>query len=506
MKRAFSLRTKIFLGILVPAALLCLAMALDYRNIGELGKSARLILSRNYKSIQAAQEIRQYLEDERNQLLATLVPFQPEETRRGNPGAEITRLLRICRDNVTEQGEQAVVSRLIETHDEYRRLMARLEAEAAPSPALHKELFSLAASLVSDTGDLVLINERAMEKAEKETERLAERALKESMGLLVAAILCTLAFSYLFASGVSKPLRSLAAVLSGVKEGSGTYPNIPVETRDEIGFLTSEFNRLFERLKVFDQLSADKLTAEKMKVRQAEAAKERFIADLSHQLKTPMTSLAMSVGILADQEGRISREDLHQLLETARQDCARLADLINELVSMTRLEGMGRPRAKESLDVEALVQESLRPLRHQAAERRVDLVVEVEAGLRPLAVDSLRFPWVLANLAGNAIRYTDAGGKVLIRVHEQDGRYYFQCRDTGRGIEPKYLDKIFDRFTQFYEREKSGTIGLGLAIVKEIIEQHGGDIRVESEVGKGTSFTFWVPVRQEQNGEERPDH
>jgi len=83
-------------------------------------------------------------------------------------------------------------------------------------------------------------------------------------------------------------------------------------------------------------------------------------------------------------------------------------------------------------------------------------------------------------------------------VDKHGRRFYFQCIDSGSGIEEKYLPKIFDRFTQFSEREKSGAIGLGLAIVKEIIEQHGGDITVESKIGKGTTFTFWIPLGGEE--------
>jgi signal transduction histidine kinase len=114
----------------------------------------------------------------------------------------------------------------------------------------------------------------------------------------------------------------------------------------------------------------------------------------------------------------------------------------------------------------------------------------------PLAIDSMRFPWILTNLVGNAIRYTDKGGTISFSVGKKGGRCWFQCEDTGNGIDPRYVTKIFERYTQFSEREKSGTIGLGLAIVREIIEQHGGEISVESVVNKGTIFQFWIPIEQ----------
>jgi signal transduction histidine kinase len=104
---------------------------------------------------------------------------------------------------------------------------------------------------------------------------------------------------------------------------------------------------------------------------------------------------------------------------------------------------------------------------------------------------------VLTNLVGNALRYTEKGGEITIKVERRQGSFYFQCSDTGCGIDPQHLTRIFDRYSQFSEREKLGTIGLGLAIVKEIIEQHGGDISAQSRPGQGTAFTFWIP---EQTG------
>ncbi|MEW5910377.1 MAG: ATP-binding protein, partial [Thermodesulfobacteriota bacterium] len=265
-------------------------------------------------------------------------------------------------------------------------------------------------------------------------------------------------------------------------------------------------NRLFERLKWYDQLSRDKLAAEKIKVRQAEDGKVRFIADLSHQLKTPLTSLSMSVGMILEKRDHLNAAQHEKLLETAREDIVRLGSLINELVDIARIDGLMKPVKMELLDIEEVVRETLNPLFRQAEEKNVHLKVNIEKGLPLIAIDSLRFPWVITNLVGNAIRYTEKEGRIELNIKKEDDRYYFICKDTGTGIEEKYLSKIFDRFTQFSEREKSGTIGLGLAIVKEVVEQHGGSIRVESCVGEGTTFTFWIPVRQEGADEKSAHH
>lgn len=499
MKLNLSIKTKIFLVILAPSLLLAVVIYLDYRNLSALGRSAELILSKNYKSIRAAQQIRQLIEENRNAVILEVFLARKAFPRRLN-GTGIMKFIKICKDNITESGEEHIIAGLLKKYAAYQDLLSRLPGEMAPSadPAgsfpRYRDFFTQTTSLIADINELVLVNEKAMEAAEQDTKRIASRALRYSIGLLIITILITAAFSYMLSTRLSRPLTGLARRLSEVKEGSGQYPRIPVTTRDEIGFLTSEFNRLFDRLKIYDQFSQDKLTAEKLKVRQTEEAKTRFIADLSHQLKTPMTSLTMSVGMLTEKMDEMPPATVKKLLETTREDSARLAVLINELVDITRLEGMKKPGARELLHIENVIEECLRPLRAQVDEKQIRLKIDVAPGLLPVAIDSLRFPWVITNLLGNAIRYTDPGGRITLQVRKEEDRYYFSCGDTGVGIEDRYLSKIFDRYTQFSERERSGTIGLGLAIVKEVIEQHGGGIRVESEIGRGTTFTFWIPA------------
>lgn len=509
MTKIFSIKTKFFIIILIPALILLFVIYLDYVHLSSLGSSAEHILSKNYKSIQTAQQIRQLVDENRNQILMAL--FQDSLTVQHDftLNRNIPSLLTICRDNITEPGEKEIIDNLTENYRKYDPLFSGFMDNRKNSIGVNEQFYeflSLTASFISDLNHLVLLNEKAMEAAEQQTKLIAGRALQYSMGLLLAAMLFTIIFSYILSSKVSRPLTKLARSLAEIKEGEGEYPQIPVTSHDEIGFLTSEFNRLFERLELYDQLSADKLTAEKLKVRQVEEAKAQFVADLSHQLKTPMTSLSMSVGVLSEKANSLSEEKKLKLLKTAREDCFRLSALINELVDIAKLEGRLRPRTKELLDIEKVIHECLRPIKNQAEERKIYLKIDIEPELPFIAIDSLRFPWVITNLVGNAIRYTDQGGRVTLKVDKHGRRLYFRCIDTGTGIEKKYLPKIFDRFTQFSEREKSGAIGLGLAIVKEIIEQHAGDIIVESEVNKGTTFTFWVPVGSEEfNEKSTPD-
>jgi signal transduction histidine kinase len=501
----FSIRTKLFCGIVVPAAILMVVIYLDYANLSALGRTAETILAKNYKSIEAAYRMSQVLRSRQGFMVQSLL--KPQESGQAvlQSSHNLDNLLDICWNNITEVGEKEVLDDIGLVLPQYQQLFSSLHAALAGKKPWAREgyqkLTELQQSLSANLDQLILINEQAMKRAELETSNLAAKAKRYSISLLVVAIIFVLGFSAIISRRISKPLVDLAGGLARVKKDGREYPEFPVGSRDEIGFLTTEFNRLFERLREYDQSNLEILSAEKAKVRAAEKAKSRFIADLSHQLKTPMTSLSMAIGVLVKK----IRGDLPQkyagLLDTAQDDCSRLAALANELVDVSRMEAMAKPRPKEKLDVADLVAKCLKPLALQAGEKGVRLITDVQPGLPLVAMDSFRFPWVITNLVGNALRYTPSGGRINLEVARRADSMVFVCRDTGAGIDPQYLPHVFDRYAQFSEREAMGTIGLGLAIVKEIIEQHGGDITVSSQPKRGATFTFWIPIGSESDHE-----
>lgn len=505
----FSIRTKLFCGIVVPAAILMVVIYLDYANLSALGRTAETILAKNYKSIEAAYRMSQVLRVRQNFVVQSLVGIDGRNPNAGQDSEDLIRLLDICRNNITEIGEREVLGRITRLLPQYEQLFALYRQALSigtPWPKGNfKTLSQLQNKLSENLDKLILINEQAMERADLETRRLAAKAQSYSISLLVVAIFFVLGFSLVISRRISKPLVDLARGLAKVKKDGQEYPAFPVASRDEIGFLTTEFNRLFERLREYDQSNLEILNAEKAKVRAAERAKTRFIADLSHQLKTPMTSLSMSIGVLAKKVRDDLPEKYVTLLDTAQDDCSRLATLANELVDVSRMDAMAKPRPKEKLDVADLVAKCLKPLALQAEEKGVRLTTSIQPDLPLVAMDSFRFPWVITNLVGNALRYTPLGGRINLEVVRRADSMVFVCQDTGTGIDPQYLPHVFDRYAQFSEREAIGTIGLGLAIVKEIIEQHGGDITVSSEPNRGTIFTFWIPIGSESGHEQRSD-
>jgi len=505
----FSIRAKLFYGIVVPAAILMVVIYLDYANLSALGRSAETILAKNYKSIESAYRMSQVLRTRQSFVAQTLVRTEGLHRAASQDAQELAKLLDICQNNITEVGEREVLRRITILLPQYEKFFAIYRQAWSAGTTWPKRnfqtLFDLQNKLSENLDRLIVINEQAMERADLETRRLAAKAKSYSISLLVVAIFFVLGFSLIISRRISKPLVDLAQGLARVKKDGQEYPEFQVVSKDEIGFLTTEFNGLFERLREYNQSNLEILNAEKAKVRAAEQAKTRFIADLSHQLKTPMTSLSMSIGVLAKKVRGDLPEKYATLLDTAQDDCSRLATLANELVDVSRMDAMARPRPKEKLDVADLVAKCLKPLALQAEEKEVRLTTSIQPDLPLVAMDSFRFPWVITNLVGNALRYTPPGGRINLEVVRRADSMVFVCQDTGTGIDPQYLPHVFDRYAQFSEREAMGTIGLGLAIVKEIIEQHGGDITVSSEPHRGTIFTFWIPIGTESGHEQRAD-
>ncbi len=498
----YPIRIKIFWVSLIPTVALLGAAMMNNQYLNVLGESAEQILSKNYRSIKASQEARKALEEIRNEILEMASRNRIPLNTIDQALHSLALNLRICHDNITEKGENELARQLMDAYTRYETLARSL---TGPDTDLwmsdrFSSFLRLTAEMIADIDRLAEINEDAMERAEQNTRLIARKAQRHAFFLFAGIIIAILALNYFLSYRIAKPIISLASSLSDAKEGGGVYPQVQAASNDEIGFLAQAFNRLFSRLEEYDRGKDDIIAAEKEKVRRSEEAKRSFIADISHQLKTPMTSLSMSIGLLKNRGDRLDLDKQARLFAAAYEDCNRLAALITELVDMSRLETLSRPRPKERLDVSVLLPECLAPLRKQADDKGVSIVTDIEAHLSPISIDSFRFPWIITNLVGNALRYTERGGKITLQVYRKKDRVYFQCTDTGCGIDPQYLPHIFDRYSQFSERGKSGAIGLGLAIVKDIIEQHGGDISVKSRPGEGAVFTFWIPaVRKDQN-------
>jgi NtrC-family two-component system sensor histidine kinase KinB len=230
------------------------------------------------------------------------------------------------------------------------------------------------------------------------------------------------------------------------------------------------------------------------RLKEIERLKDEFMMAAAHELKTPLTGIAMSIGLL--REGCAGRVDerVGELLDVAEADVGRLRSLVSDLLDLSKLESGSIALQFESVPAETLIERACALLRIQAAEKSVHLSWAVEEQTDWVRAEPSKIDWVLTNLISNALRYTASGGHVEVKGRRAGGFVYFSVADDGVGIPPEHQSRIFDKFAQFKAGAREGGTGLGLAICREIIRAHGGTIWVESEVGKGSVFTFAVPV------------
>jgi signal transduction histidine kinase len=233
--------------------------------------------------------------------------------------------------------------------------------------------------------------------------------------------------------------------------------------------------------------------------------KSDFIATLSHEFRTPLTSVTMAVDILSQQIlGRLNDRQ-QELVTSAREDCSRLTKLARELLQLSKLESSHLQLKNEELDVASVIDFSLHPLQIQFKEKGIRVVTEIPLALSHIVADEQQISWVITNLVTNALKYTDTGGTVTVRAREEGGSVVISVEDTGEGIPREDLGRIFEKFVQVKNSAGTspGSVGLGLAIAKEIVEVYGGRIWVESVVDKGSTFSFTLPIGMSHSVEQR---
>jgi signal transduction histidine kinase len=223
--------------------------------------------------------------------------------------------------------------------------------------------------------------------------------------------------------------------------------------------------------------------------------KSDMVSTVSHELKTPLTSVQMAVHLLLEEVvGPLNSKQL-ELLLAARQDADRILAMINDLLDLTRIE-QGRVKLDlEPLAVRDLVGDALDRVQSRAQDAGITMKAKVETGLPDVLVDRDRIEHVFDNLIVNAIQHTDRGDTITVEAMADGNSVRVVVADTGEGIPDEELPRIFEKFYRVPTSRHQGGAGLGLAIVREIIAAHGGRIEVESEAGKGARFTFTLPTQ-----------
>ena len=298
---------------------------------------------------------------------------------------------------------------------------------------------------------------------------------RKAMLLEVILILAVLLISLVLSTVLMKPFEKLSGEISAVKAGYSTDP-IKAPAFAETEHIADAFNQVLARMNALDE------------------SRQEFVSNVSHELKTPMTSMKVLADSLVQQEN-VPVEMYREFMVDIKNEVDRENQIITELLTLVRMDRKDSRLNVKECNVNEMVEMILRRLRPIAQKRDIELTMvsmrEVYA-----EIDEVKMVMVITNLVENAIKYNRDHGKVRVTINADPYNFYISVEDTGVGIPQDSLDKIYERFYRVDKsrsREVGGT-GLGLSITKSIILQHHGAIDVSSIEGEGTKFTVTVPL------------
>jgi len=250
-----------------------------------------------------------------------------------------------------------------------------------------------------------------------------------------------------------------------------------------------------QAIPIFDQdrqlVGVTMMLTDVTRLRHLDEVKTGLISTVSHELKTPLTSIRLAIHVLLNEKlGPLSSQQM-ELLTAAREDSDRLSRVIEDLLDISRIESGEAEIKLQPVNVEEVVLQATDKVRAAFRDHRITLNLKVAPDVPRVSADPSRLQLVFDNLLSNALKYTPMGGEVTIKAQLEDGVVLFSVEDTGIGIAPEFLPRIFEKFFRVPGQEHISS-GLGLTIAKEIVEAHGGAMEVASQPGKGSRFTFSV--------------
>ena len=621
-----SLRTKLLSSYVIFVVALLVLGAWSAWRLRDMGSVSRRIISNNYDSVVAAQEMKESLERQDSAALFALLGARDRAVGqlREHRGRFDTNFQKAA-NNITEIGEPEALETIRQDRDAYYRLfddfLATLNADGTSAAVVRSkqvserdEYFSHLEpqfnKLRAACEHLLQLNQRAMLAKSEAAAGVAQlwfyRALLIAGVLVVAGSL----LAFILANRIVEPLRQLTASTAKIA-GGDLDAKVNVGSRDEVGILAAEFNRMAERIRQLRNSDMGKLlvaqqtteaaidslydpvivtdskgrvtklnpaaeeifgseeestgkhvievatdariavaVAEALEsqrpvagegmssvlplavdgserafrlrttpmrdnsrsllgavtiledithLREIDRIKSEFIATASHELRTPLTSVQMGVHLLLEGTLGELNDGQNEVLQACRQDCERLDKLMRDLLELSKIEaGESKPQLAlvRARDLIASVAEELRP---QVEMKGLELRIELSLDSQYVEVDRIQIERVITNLVSNALRHTNRG-QIKISAEQRDNHIAVSVSDTGSGIPTDYLPQIFDKFVQV-PNAPTGGAGLGLTISKSIVEVHGGQIGVQSQLGSGTTFTFTLPTITTESNE-----
>ncbi len=309
------------------------------------------------------------------------------------------------------------------------------------------------------------------------------------------------------------PIKELAEAAGQIAEGD-LHSHVDIKSRDEIGDLAASFNRMAEAIQQREgeaRLHAEALDrlnrrlveqqAELHETNEQLAAasqhKSQFLANMSHELRNPLNAIIGFSGILLNESlGKVSAEERQEFLGNIMTSGKHLLGLINEVLDLSRVEAGKETLTWKRFSVAEVLEGVRQTVEPLADKKQIGITMTIDPRLTNVTADEVKFKQILDNLLGNAIKFTPEGGHVQVRALAKNEWAEFSVTDNGIGIKPEDQARIFQEFERVEmtaERRFEGT-GLGLTLAKKYVELHGGRIWLESEVGKGSTFAFVLPL------------
>jgi NtrC-family two-component system sensor histidine kinase KinB len=611
-----TLRAKILLAQTPLAGALVLIAILSALSNATLGRNAASILQDNYRSVLAAERMKEALE----RIDSAAMFIVAGERQRGNEQAErnflrFEQALQTQQSNITERGETEATAVLRGAWTDYRAAYLRFAAghdHAALEADYFQTLNPLFVAAKTAADRILDLNQDAMVRKRDQARRAAERSNAAMIATALLASLIGLLASLVLTNRILRPLSVLGATARRLGEGDMAV-RAKVSRQDEIGALARDFNAMADRLAqyrhsslgellqaqqqaqaaidslpdpvlIFDlegrllstnraaerilHVTVEESTGEPLaraeppiravvdrvrakvltddagyapagfdeavrvsvkggdgndlfllprasrvtteqgglvgvtvilqdvtRVLRFDELKNNLVATVAHEFRTPLTSLRMAVHLCAEESvGPLNDKQL-DLMQAARQDTERLQQIVDDLLDLSRIQSGRMELHRRRVSAESLVREAVLPFATSARDKNVALKTEIFPGLGEIDVDTERMQLVLANLIGNAIRYTPAGGGVVVRARPTDTATILEVQDTGPGIPKQYQTAVFDKFFRM-PGSGSGGAGLGLYIAKEIAMAHGARLTLDSDAGQGSLFSIELPTEQ----------
>lgn len=607
------LQSKLFLAQWPLGIALAAVALIAVFEITKLGGISERILTENYRSVLAAQRMKEAIERIDSAALFVVAGHRERALVQAAPNRRrLEAELRVAEQNITEPGEREIARRLRGAWEEYEKLFDEFAGErgAAPTADVYFRKLEPAFRGVKDqASEILAINQDAMVRKSEAARRKADRTLGLMEGVSLVALVLGFVGSGWATGRLLQPLDSLSQAARRLGEGD-LKARAMVVGGDEIARLAREFNEMAERLGEYrasslgemllaqeaSQATIDSIpdpvvvfdvegrvlslnqTAETLlgitagasaggplgrvepglrsvilrvkdhvlagkgpcspkgfqeavcvptpegvryflpratplyaqpqgiagatvilqditRLHRFEELRNDLIATVAHEFRTPLTSLRMAIHLCVEQAAGPLTEKQMDLLHAAREDCERLQGIVDDLLDVTRLREGKVELKRRAVSPEDLLTQAVEARQAEARQRGIVIETELVPSPGSVLADPDRIQIVLANLLSNAIRYTHDNGTVSVGAAQDEAGVRFEVRDRGQGIAPEHQDRVFERFYRVQGAPPGGA-GLGLSIAREIVEAHGGRIGVESEVGRGSTFWFTLPVAQ----------